>query len=699
MARLPEWFQSHRRSTSFGRRHRPCLEPLEDRCVPTVYTVNSTAINLTVDGKVTLLEAVTAANNDSPSGDAPAGFLGDFIQFDSSLNGQVISIANSSLVIIDDLTITGPGADLLTIAAFNTHIFNVNDFNFIPGTISVAISGLTLTDGDSNTAGAIYNAELLTLSDMVIFDNIVENNNSGGGIYNIGSLTIQDSFLGRNGTTSGGHGGAIFNGVGGSLMASNCTFSGNGAGSGGAIYNEGTALVNNSRFLGNVSDTGGGIFNANGATVTVNNSSFSGNNSFSLDINSGDGGGMVNHGTATLSGCTLSGNSASGVGGGIYTTNLLTLNGSTISGNSARAGGGIFNRDDITANGCTIYANAAQDTGGGIFNREGDVLLVSTIVAGNRAVNGGADLARDSVDIAYSLIQTGFNWDEVAPGTNLFGVDPLLAPLANNGGPTLTHALLPGSPALDRGSNPLNLTEDQRGFGFERVIGFAADMGATEARFADVRLVPDPSNRSKNVLVVVGTRRADDINVYTDDDALEVFFNNDFYDFDRTAVSRLAAFGMEGGDNIRVEASLALPALLDGGRGGDTLSGGAADDILLGRWGGDVLLGNNGRDILLGGAGSDRLTGGKSDDLLVGGATLYDGNHSALSQIRAVWISADTYSNRANRIRTGVSVPMLSAAEIIDTSFDTLTGDNGLELFFISLGDAVLSRATGEQVV
>src|SRR5262245_44939331 len=62
-------------------RGRPRLEELEDRCVPTVFTVSSTAMNLNVDGQVTLLEAITAANNDAPAGDAPAGFLADFIQF------------------------------------------------------------------------------------------------------------------------------------------------------------------------------------------------------------------------------------------------------------------------------------------------------------------------------------------------------------------------------------------------------------------------------------------------------------------------------------------------------------------------------------------------------------------------------------------------------------------------------------------
>lgn len=67
---------------------------------------------------------------------------------------------------------------------------------------------------------------------------------------------------------------------------------------------------------------------------------------------------------------------------------------------------------------------------------------------------------------------------------NLVGVDPLLASLAFNGGPTRTQALFTGSPAINAGSNPLNLTTDQRGAGFPRVVGPAADMGAYEGSVA-----------------------------------------------------------------------------------------------------------------------------------------------------------------------------------------------------------------------
>ena len=199
----------------------------------------------------------------------------------------------------------------------------------------------------------------------------------------------------------------------------------------------------------------------------------------------------------------------------------------------------------------------------------------------------------------------GFTFTESAPGTNLFGLDPLLGPLAMNGGPTLTHALLPGSPALDRGSS--SVAEDQRGYGFERVVGAAADIGAYESRASDVRLVPDPLNRGKNVLVVIGTRKNDTIGLRNDDGDVEVTMNGKFHAFDAAAVQRVAAFGMEGNDKIT--SALAIPALLDGAghRHADRRRGSTPSR----RQRRGHPPGGGGRDILIGGNG-DTLTGARA---------------------------------------------------------------------------------------
>src|SRR5262249_18852692 len=159
-------------------------------------------------------------------------------------------------------------------------------------------------------------------------------------------------------------------------------------------------------------------------------------------------------------------------------------------------------------------------------------------------------------------------------------------------------------------------------------------------------------------------RRNDRIVVSPDDDAVEVAFDGKYYVFDKAEVGRVVAFGMDGNDRIEVGQALTFSALLDGGRGADTLLGGSGNDVLLGEAGNDVLLGRGGRDILIGGAGTDILTGGANDDLLVGGSTSYDGDPAALYQILDVWTSSDTYATRASRIRNGVN-RFLGAPQIV----------------------------------
>jgi hypothetical protein len=126
----------------------PRVELLEARAVPTVFTVNTAAMTLAPDGQVSLWEAIAAANTNAPFGDAPAGYPGlDTIRFAHSLNGQTIvypaSVNTEGLSAVEDLTIVGPGAGLLTISGNNTaRIFNVNPFSQTG--VDVVISGLTL---------------------------------------------------------------------------------------------------------------------------------------------------------------------------------------------------------------------------------------------------------------------------------------------------------------------------------------------------------------------------------------------------------------------------------------------------------------------------------------------------------------------------------------------------------------------------
>ena len=207
---------------------------------------------------------------------------------------------------------------------------------------------------------------------------------------------------------------------------------------GGAIRNLRNLTITSSTIARNSSGArGGGIFN--GGSVTVIASTIEGNSSAS-------GGGISSFGNTTIKSSTLSGNTATGRGAGLYISlnQTATITGSTFSGNSAGTlGGGITNIGTLNLASSTITNNVAGQSGGGIssFGASDVVNATSSIVAGN----------------------TGGNISTIGGlGTNLFnliGGDPLLGPLADNGGPTKTHALLPGSLALDASLAPVHVYE------------------------------------------------------------------------------------------------------------------------------------------------------------------------------------------------------------------------------------------------
>jgi predicted outer membrane repeat protein len=317
----------------------------------------------------------------------------------------------------------------------------------------------------------------------------------GGGLYvNGGSLTIATSTITSNqgtggsgaagGADGGGEGGGLYNG--GTLTVSNSTLSGNIAAggnsgsSGGGIYSSGTLTVRNSTLSGNSATYGGGGIYSSG-TLTVSNSTLSGNSA------TGDfsyGGGISNTGTLTVSNSTLSGNTTSGgyygFGGGIVNGGTLTVSNSTLSGNSATGdfsyGGGIYTESGtrpVTLTNVTLTANRAN-TGGGLRVDFGSPVLHNTLIGGN--FRGATGTTRDDVSGTlnpsgdYNLIGDGTGMIGLSNGVNgnLVGsatapIDPLLGPLQDNGGPTKTHALLAGSPALNTGDpNQLGVA-DQRG--------------------------------------------------------------------------------------------------------------------------------------------------------------------------------------------------------------------------------------------
>jgi hypothetical protein len=245
-------------------------------------------------------------------------------------------------------------------------------------------------------------------------------------------------------------GGAIFNA--GTLKVTNSTFSGNRATTGGAIENAGTLEVTNSTFFGNTATGGGAIENAGGGTLKVTNSTFSGNRATT-------GGAIENAGTLEVTNSTFFGNTATGGGairnGGVGTVEVIN---STFSGNTATSGGALLNGESSSMTlGNTIVANS---TFGGNCSFE----------FGNPITDGGYNIDDDGT--------CGFTQATGSlPDTN-----PLLDPagLADNGGPTLTIALQPESPAVDlvgQEACPPPKT-DQRGV--ERPQGEACDSGSFE---------------------------------------------------------------------------------------------------------------------------------------------------------------------------------------------------------------------------
>jgi predicted outer membrane repeat protein len=234
------------------------------------------------------------------------------------------------------------------------------------------------------------------------------------------------------------------------------------ANSGASAFLVSTALtLNNCVLTHNVSGIGGAIDNQ--GTTTVSNTTFSYNQA------SGAGGAIWNQGprgTMTITGCTFVGNSAGDFGGAIYNRSAMTVTDSTFASNySDGVGGAIYNDQyaTLTLTFCTISRNSAANGGGGILNQYGGGTLhfVDTIDAGNTAgdlqINGG------TITYDHSLV----------------GGNPMLGPLQDNGGPTLTMAPLAGSPAIDGGSDVVP-PADQRGQ--RRPAGNRPDIGAYEVQ-------------------------------------------------------------------------------------------------------------------------------------------------------------------------------------------------------------------------
>ena len=557
------------------------VEALEDRHLLTTFVVtdlnDNLLANLEGDAQFSLREAIHAANTDTSVDGSEPGGGADEIVFSEGLTGTII-LSGTRLEIFDSLTITGPGAELLTINGNNESqiFFTIGD------STDVTLSGMTLTGGNGDNGGAIEN----DTATLTVIESTISGNSAavdGGGLRNArGTLTVTGSTI--SGNTAGDDGGGLDTFYG-AVTVTNSTISGNTANDGGGLTHYfGTVTVTGSTISGNTANVAGGGMGGNG-TLTATNSTISGNSAqfggglfnegggltvtdstISGNLASGDGGGLYNHfGGLTVTGSTISGNTAGNDGGGlsnyygtVAVTNTtisdnsansrggglanfdgeseatLTITDSTISGNSASLGGGLINLATLMVTGSTISGNSASVNGGGLNNFDGTVTvtnttisgnlsdvdgdnsgtgggvwtfddqitftrLFNTIVAGNLMGDMPSDLAEKNVDAdsANNLIgdplsagglSEGILGNLVGNGSgNLLPLDQIVDPsLADNGGPTLTHALAPGSRAIDAGDNTFATTlSDQRGAPFARVAGASVDIGAYELQDFD----------------------------------------------------------------------------------------------------------------------------------------------------------------------------------------------------------------------
>lgn len=280
---------------------------------------------------------------------------------------------------------------------------------------------------------------------------------SGGGIYNEAEMSIANTTI--SGNTAGDGGGM----VSGDATMNNVTVRDNtAAGQGGGIDSFGTLNLSNSTVSSNAATDGGGIYTRTSGGTTLVNSTLSGNST------TGRGGGLYNSSIALFIVTSIV---FPITGYWIYYSAVATLIDSTVSNNSSGNGSGLFN--ETVSGGSSCGANVSTSPCASIVN------VTDSIVAGDV---GSSDITGYFSTGGHNLIGNASGGSGFTGAGDLTNLDAHLGPLADNGGPTQTHALLSGSPAIDKVpvSGAYCQRTDQRGVA--RPQGAACDSGAYEAQ-------------------------------------------------------------------------------------------------------------------------------------------------------------------------------------------------------------------------
>jgi CSLREA domain-containing protein len=447
---------------------------------PTDIIINSTADTIANDGVCTLREAITAANADQPSGtmsgECRAGDGADTIVIPAGVYSLEITGSTENenetgdLDLHSDITLVGVGKEYTVITA------NGIDRVFHQQSGAVTLRRLAFMHGYApggtvgvvaeNGGGLLLENGTLTLESVAVLGNRAGFGNAGlhgghgGGIAVLGGqLSVHDSEIryntaGHGGAWNsndgdGGHGGGIYAQAPATLFVRHSVIDNNKAGNGGS---------SEIKWKGGRGGNGGGIaadtLIVGGSTISNNEGGLSGG-LYSEGIG-GDGGG-IHARRATLLNSTISDNRAN-----LRIQDATSGDGYDSAWTSGN-GGGIFSTDVITLTGVTLAFNDANEFGGGML---GTFVMANSIAFGNDAGYAGEDCYGNLTSLGYNLF--GDFSDYYCPITgditgNQLNVEAHLAPLANNGGGTHTHALLPDSPARDAG-NCFGMLSDQRGY-------------------------------------------------------------------------------------------------------------------------------------------------------------------------------------------------------------------------------------------
>lgn len=320
-----------------------------------------------------------------------------------------------------------------------------------------------------------------TLTDVVFREN--SSNGSGGAMSNAASSPTLTAvtFISN---TANINGGGMNNSSGSNPTLTDVIFSGNEGNFGGGMANSGSApILTAVTFMSNTAATyGSGMFNSYSDAHLVDVT-------FAQNHSTTQGGGMYNvNSNPMLTNTTFIENSASSYGGGMrnFSNSNPTLTNVTFSGNTADGqGGGMLNANsNPTLINVTFSDNGAKYGGGALSNYGAEPLLINVIIANSSddedcANDSGSSLAAGSGHILIESATYACGLTNGVDG-NIVGQDPNLGPLADNGGQTLTHALLPGSPAIDAGDDANCPDDDQRGMARPQPTGGQCDMGAYE---------------------------------------------------------------------------------------------------------------------------------------------------------------------------------------------------------------------------